>query len=312
MSSEEWREIWLQKMRQVLSAKKFKASTMEGFIDIVDRYLVSYTCHPGMIPQEKAFEFLAKNKKSEMQERFSRGSVIFSFIIAVFCNAQSGSKAETVSDIDGNIYKTIIIGNQIWTGENYKATRYRDGTPIPLVTESKKWSLLKTPAYCWYKNDTINKEKYGALYNWYAVNKGQLAPAGWHVPLKSDWDALVNFLVRNGYNWDGTTNQNKVGKALAATTEWWKSRNKGAVGNDLSKNNSTGFSALPSGFRVIFGHFDDNGNIGGYWWTDTRDNDSLIHSCALTNDKSFFDRQPIKKNPENMSYGLSVRILKDR
>jgi hypothetical protein len=77
MSSEEWREIWLEKMRQALSAKKFKASTIEGFIDIVDRYLASYTCHPGMIPQEKVFEFLAKNKKSEMQERFFRDALVF-------------------------------------------------------------------------------------------------------------------------------------------------------------------------------------------------------------------------------------------
>ena len=237
--------------------------------------------------------------------------VMYSFVIAFICNAQTELKTDSVIDIDGNIYRTIKIGNQSWIVDNFKSTRYRDGTPIPMVSENKKWSSLKTPAYCWYNNDSNNKEKYGALYNWYAINTGQLAPSGWHVPIKSDWDTLVNFLIRNGYNWDNTIKQNKVGKALAATTEWWESQNKGSVGNDLTKNNSTGFSAFPSGFRVTFGCFLYNENSGGYWWTDTRDNDLLIHSCALTYDNSYFDRHFTKKKPEIMSYGFSVRILKD-
>jgi len=237
--------------------------------------------------------------------------LILLFAVAFICYSQTESKTETIIDIDGNIYSTIKIGNQIWTVENLKVTRYSDGTLIPMVSDNKKWSSLKTPAYCWYENDTINKKKYGALYNWYTVNNRQLAPLGWHVPRKADWDTLINFLIINGYNWDKTTSKNKVGKALASTTEWWKSKNKGAVGNDLTKNNSTGFSALPAGFRVVFGHFDYNGNLGGYWWTDTRDTDSSIHSCTLTYDKAYFDRQFITKNPESRSYGFSVRILKD-
>ena len=234
------------------------------------------------------------------------------FVIAIICFAQTESNTETVIDIDGNVYTTIKIGKQIWTVENLKVTRYSDGTTIPMITNYKKWSTLKSPAYCWYENDSTNKDKYGALYNWYAVNNNSLAPKGWHVPCIADWDTLVNFLIQNGYNWDKTTSKNKVGKALATTTEWWKSRNKGAVGNEINKNNSTGFSALPSGFRVIFGHFDYKGNIGGYWWTDTRGSESLVHNCALTYDKSFFNRQFITKNLEECkSYGFSVRILKD-
>ena len=87
-----------------------------------------------------------------------------------------------VSDIEGNSYKTIIVGDQEWMAENLKTTKYNDGTSIPLVNALTPWFDLSTPAYCWYNNDIGNKTTYGALYNWYAVNSSKLSPAGWHVP----------------------------------------------------------------------------------------------------------------------------------
>ncbi len=80
----------------------------------------------------------------------------------------------TVTDIDGNAYNTVTIGNQVWMAENLKTTTYNDGTPIPLVIDGATWGALTTPAYCWYNNDeATNKELYGALYNWYTVNTGK-------------------------------------------------------------------------------------------------------------------------------------------
>ena len=100
----------------------------------------------------------------------------------------------TVTDIDGNVYHLITIGTQVWLVENLKTTRYNDGAPIPLVTDSAAWSLLTTPGYCWYNNDIANKNPNGALYNWFAVNTGKLAPTGWHVPTDAEWTILTTFL----------------------------------------------------------------------------------------------------------------------
>lgn len=89
---------------------------------------------------------------------------------------------QSVSDIDGNTYKTIKIGTHEWLAENLKTTRYNDGTVIPLVTDDNQWYRLITPGYCWYNNDeAVFKNIYGGYYNWYAVNSGKLCPAGWHV-----------------------------------------------------------------------------------------------------------------------------------
>jgi len=173
-------------------------------------------------------------------------------------------------DGDGNNYKTLKIGTQTWMVENLKTTKYNDGTSIPNVTDNTAWTKLSTPAYCWYNNDaTTNKNTYGAMYNWYTVNTAKLAPTGWHVPTDAEWTILDNYLMTNGYNYDGTTTGNKYAKSLAATTNWKTLTDTGVIGNDLSKNNSTGFSALPGGFRYSDdGTFDGLGSVS-FWWSAT-------------------------------------------
>jgi Fibrobacter succinogenes major domain (Fib_succ_major) len=95
-----------------------------------------------------------------------------------FCIELTGCKTNSVKDIDGNVYKAVTIGTQVWMAGNLKTTKYNDGTAIPLVKEDKTWETLNTPAYCWYKNDAvINKNIYGALYNWYTVNTNKLCPS---------------------------------------------------------------------------------------------------------------------------------------
>ena len=178
----------------------------------------------------------------------------------------------SLTDIDGNIYKTITIGTQTWMAENLKTTKYNDGSLIPNVTDDIEWgSSLSPPAYCWYNNDDITyKNTYGALYNWYSVKTGKLAPTGWHVPSKAEWTTLENYLTTNGYNYDGTTSGNKIAKSLAATTDWCTCTGNGFIGNDLTKNNSTGFTALPGGDRYYYeGKAFFNIGNSGYWWTST-------------------------------------------
>ena len=207
------------------------------------------------------------------------------------CFAQgSSSNSITVTDADGNVYTTVKIGNQLWTAENLKTTKYNDGTPIPLLAEKEEWAKgCDTPAYCWYKNDYSSKDKYGALYNWYAVNTGKIAPKGWHVPTDEEWLKLVEYLISNGYNWDGTKENNKIAKTLAAKSDWESYDDDGAIGKDLPKNNRSGFSALPGGWRYRDGDFFNIGKCVD-WWSATENNAKSAYSYSLIFSNDFLDR----------------------
>jgi uncharacterized protein (TIGR02145 family) len=151
---------------------------------------------------------------------------------------------------DGLFYKTVKIGDQIWMAENLKATKLNNGENIPFVTGNAAWVSLTTPGYCWYNNDEAgNKNTYGALYNWYAVNTGKLCPEGWHVPRYLEWKLLEDYLIANEYNYDGSTTGNKIAKSLASTTKWSTLSTDGAPGNNPAANNRSGFTALPGGLR---------------------------------------------------------------
>jgi uncharacterized protein (TIGR02145 family) len=156
-------------------------------------------------------------------------------------------------DIDGNIYHAVPIGTQVWMVENLKTTKYNDGSAIPLVTDNTAWGALVTPGYCWYNNDLVTYgNTYGALYNWYAVSTGKLAPTGWHVPSDAEWEVLGTYLGGDAV----------AGGPLKETgTAHWISPNTGAT-------NSSGFSALPGGYRDTNGSFNNIGN-GGLWWSST-------------------------------------------
>src|SRR5665648_943598 len=105
----------------------------------------------------------------------------------------------TVTDIDGNVYKTVTIGTQVWMAENLKTTKYRNGDPIPNITDATAWTNLTTGAYCNNNNDANYATTYGRLYNWYAVNDiRNIAPAGWHIPTKAEWTTLTTYLGGQG------------------------------------------------------------------------------------------------------------------
>lgn len=236
-------------------------------------------------------------------------SLLFCSVAACDKSDDSGGdfpSAGTVTDVDGNKYNTVIIGNQVWVVENLKTTKYNNGTPIPNVTDNLEWAKLKTGAYCNYDNLESNGETYGRLYNWYAVNTGKLAPAGWHVPTDEDWTILENYLIANGYNYDGTKDVNRIAKSLASKTGWELSSKAGTPGTASKNNNSTGFTALPGGCRFIY--INPFSNIGSYgnWWSSTGQDNSNAYVRTLR-----YDDKDLSRTYYPKVNGSSVRLVRD-
>jgi uncharacterized protein (TIGR02145 family) len=197
----------------------------------------------------------------------------------------------TVSDIDGNNYKTVQIETQTWFAENLRATKYRDNTLIPLVTDSATWRNLTTPAYCWYKNDAdAYKATYGAIYNWYAVSTGKLCPTGWHIPTQAEVTTLINYL--GGINVAG-------GKLKETGIEHWESPNTGAT-------NSSGFTALPAHERGMHGQFVFIGTEATFW-TATIIADYPVVAFGF----SINDNTAKVSGYSYFKFGFSIRCLKD-
>ena len=199
----------------------------------------------------------------------------------------------TITDVDGNVYHSVIIGTQTWMVENLKTTKYNDGTAIPFITDQSTWKNLSTGGYCNYGDVVANGEKYGHLYNWYAVNTGKLAPNGWHVPTDTEWSKLENFLG---------------GVAIAGgkmkSTTMWASPNTGAT-------NESGFTALPGGFRYTILNMNTIGYFG-FWWSST-EAELTTGGCAwsrsLSCDNSICDRR--YNYSASKREGYSIRCLKD-
>jgi len=236
---------------------------------------------------------------------------IFAILLMFASSCTEEDSSNTVTDIEGNVYHTVKIGTQTWMVENLKTTKYNDGTSIPNITDGTTWLNLTTPGYCFYNNDAANKTTYGALYNWYTVNSSKLAPTGWHVPTDAEWTTLENYLIANGYNYDGTTTGNNIAKSLAAPTGWSTSINIGAIGNDLTKNNTSGFAGLPGGCCGVRVTFDGNeifDGIGyfGHWWSSTEDYANGAWLRYMTSDGS-----DVSSYYNDKQYGFSVRCIRD-
>ena len=130
----------------------------------------------------------------------------------------------SLTDIDGNKYNTVTIGDQLWMAENLRTTKYNDNTPIPLVTGNSEWTAMSGPGFSWYNNDPASyKTRYGALYNWYtlddASNGGKnVCPIGWQVPSDEEWTTLSDYLSENGYGYDD--DETDIAKSMAAVVSW--------------------------------------------------------------------------------------------
>jgi uncharacterized protein (TIGR02145 family) len=202
----------------------------------------------------------------------------------------------SLTDQDGNTYKTVTIGAQVWMAENLKTTKFRNGDPIPNVADNTEWENLATGGYCTYDNDLKNLTAYGHLYNWYSVNDPRnIAPEGWHVASDSEWTTLNNYL----------------GGGIAAGE---KLKETGTIhwSVDNSETNESGFTALPGGFRnnMTFAgqkalyHYSDIG-LDGYWWTSTESESTGAIIRFFAYDNTLLTRSFLSH------YGCSVRCVKD-
>ncbi len=212
-------------------------------------------------------------------------------------------KMEDVEDVDGNRYGTIKIGNQIWMTENLRVTKYNDGTPIEhekgeteeyesrflFFVRTKKtrkvdWKLFgkkKLGAFCYNESNYENNKKYGALYNWYAVNSNKLAPVGWHVPSDQEWQELCNFCGGKG----------TAGWFLKAGGSTWDGYNNG-------------FGALPAGSRDNVGNFNQCG-MRAYFWSSTNWGVDALYRYI------FSGCDELVQGRYGKEYGFSVRCIKD-
>ena len=203
------------------------------------------------------------------------------------------------------VYETVTIGSQVWMKNNLYVERYRNGDPIPQVTDSTEWANLTTGAWCYYNNDRAKGPIYGKLYNWYAVSDSRgLAPNGYHIPSDDEWTILTNYLKSNSQFWCNSISEN-VGKSLASNELWTLNSNPCSIGTILNNNNSSGFSALPGGYRNNYGSFLWL-SFSGYWWSKTTNNENKVYSPYL-----YFGSGGVYKTISHKVSGFSVRCIKD-
>jgi len=217
------------------------------------------------------------------------GALIVALTIFVSCRQD---KANSVTDIDGNVYNTVTIGTQIWMVENLKVTKYCNGDPLLNTIKGEQWSGLSTGSYCNYNNDPNNSLIYGNLYNWYAVNDDRnLAPSGWHIATYDDWTKLIDYI--GGKEIAG-------GILKEAGVNHWQDKS-------LNATNEKGFTALPAGFR--------NSNDGSYsgigqytnFWSATDDKIDCAWICIMYYDNN----KALMSNCSSKKAGFSIRCVKD-
>jgi len=197
----------------------------------------------------------------------------------------------TVTDIDGNVYKTITIGNQTWMAENLRVLHYRNGDTIPGISDATKWAQRTKGAYCDYGNNTNKGSIYGKLYNWLTIiDTRNPCPVGWHVPVDAEWETL--YATLGGYLYTTSDKMREVGILH------WAYINDGAT-------NASGFTAIPGGMRDYGGLFTDYGQTG-FWWSATAAGD-YYHLDA---DYYFLD-SGVNSGSGSKLNGLSIRCVKD-
>lgn len=179
--------------------------------------------------------------------------------ISLFCSCKKSDQVETpstpntskdtVSDIDGNVYRTVKIGNQVWMAENLRVTRYNNGDSITNPLDDVSWKFSYVGAWSNYVNAPFLDTVYGKLYNWYVISDPRgIAPKGWRVPSATDWQILI----------DSLGGKDSAGGKLKEVSLLWQQPNPAT--------NESRFSARPGGFREgRYGYFDGMVRYGTFW-----------------------------------------------
>jgi len=275
--------------------KKFKCPNCGNIVQIEESTINVASIKTSVQSNDLSKEQLPPPKLPSTSNFLWKQVIVASFValglITVSIFIHINFKEKSLTDIDGNFYKTVQIGTQIWMAENLKTTKYRNGDLIPNVKGNSAWQTLTIGAYSWYNNDAASgKATYGALYNWYAVSDSRnIAPAGWHVASNAEWTTLITYLE----------GENIAGGQLKETGFiHWSSPNTGST-------NSSGFAALPGGMRFYDGTF---GNFGhsSFWWSSTAYVAGGAWYLNLT-----YDNANVNRYGNNNESGFSVRCVRD-
>jgi uncharacterized protein (TIGR02145 family) len=211
-------------------------------------------------------------------------------ILLVLSGLNSISKAQTVTDFDGNSYSTVTIGSQEWMSENLKTTHFQNGNSITNITDNTEWFNLTSSAWCHYDNNISYENVYGKLYNWYTVNDNRnICPTNWHIPTEQEWNTLSVYL-------GGTSVAG--GKLKTTGTTIWTTPNTGAT-------NESNFYGLPSGIRNNGGNFYGIGWYG-WFWSSTEYNTTSAYCFELNYNNSLTQGENNYKRD-----GYSVRCVKN-
>lgn len=264
---------------------KYKVTKMEIRVD--GKLLITYKNFKGKSSFTKSLSSITPSSILQVKIEGSRGRFIEVII-------KGTSKFSSVSDIEGNVYRTVRIGDQWWMAENLKSTKLNDGTQIPQVTDNAEWlnvSAEHLSAFSWYNNNSDFKDTYGALYNWEAAGKENVCPTGWRLPDEQDYYELCLYIDPESAM--GNYSDVAGGALKEAGLEHWESPNEGAT-------DEYGFRALPGGYRNVVGSFVSLGTVGSWW------SDNGLASMGM----SYADTRAGFSEGGN-EYGRSIRCIKE-
>ena len=231
---------------------------------------------------------------------------LFALVFIYFCTPTPQEAPNTFTDSrDSKVYKTVTIGNQVWMAENlaYLPSVVGPGTGSNSTAYYYVYGYDGTNVTA--AKGTTNYNKYGVLYNWPAALTA--CPEGWHLPRDAEWTQLEEYLIANGYNYDGTTTGNKIAKSMANYSGWNTSSTVGAVGNtDYPEyRNKSGFTALPGGYRRLDAIFLNIGNYGRWWSSTVHDTDYAWYRNL------YYDDSNVNRYNYYKAHGFSVRCVRD-
>ena len=235
------------------------------------------------------------------------------FIVFLFSLATTNVFSQSIIDVDGNMYKTIKLGDQLWMTENLKTTRLNDSSSIQNINDNTAWSNLKTAGF-----SLINKQQHEAVYNGFAIQTNKLCPIGWHVPTDTEWSDLETFLITQGYTDDASTKIvidsskytrgyipriNKIAKSMTVQNSTFTSQ------FDKKKHKKCGFAAVPTGFRLDSGQYTSIESLAS-WWSFNNNTLETNNNNGNWNRTIRFEDSNVERTLYNRNYGFSVRCMK--